>query len=345
MKKRPGFTLIELMVVITIMSIMAAILLPVLARAREQARRSFCLNNMRQLGIIFRMYADENKEYFPPGADNAHWGEPPLLQIDWDRQLIRNNWICEPTTLFPDYLASFDVLVCPSYGASMAENNMKWFVDATFTQQHIEDVMLTDPRNEALVGDLLGERTDPECLTSQMYLYFPYAVVDEENALFLWNELHRRMAWGETHFMRENLTVPGGHGPADGDTYYRLKYGVERMFIKDPNRPELGAVSESDIPVLFDSTSAYGQFSFNHIVPLGGNVLYMDGHVKFVRYPDDRLRAPYADLLVEWMQANTWDNTWLRNVPPWCSNRLAGVPFEARYRYYPHDPMYEGLYF
>ncbi len=62
---RRGFTLIELLVVIAIIAILAAILFPVFARAREQARKTSCLSNLRQLGLASRMYSQDYDEMMP----------------------------------------------------------------------------------------------------------------------------------------------------------------------------------------------------------------------------------------------------------------------------------------
>ncbi|MFA5645500.1 MAG: type II secretion system protein [Candidatus Ratteibacteria bacterium] len=74
-RKSHGFTLIEFLVVISIIAILAAMLLPALSRARERARTVVCVNNLKQLYLAFFMYTQENNGYLPLATEGAdHWG-------------------------------------------------------------------------------------------------------------------------------------------------------------------------------------------------------------------------------------------------------------------------------
>jgi prepilin-type N-terminal cleavage/methylation domain-containing protein len=80
MFKRDGFTLIELLVVIAIIALLMAILMPALQRVKKQAKAAACQSNVRQWGLIFRLYADDNEGRLPQSiaggsltAQEAYW--------------------------------------------------------------------------------------------------------------------------------------------------------------------------------------------------------------------------------------------------------------------------------
>lgn len=370
MKKcsRYGFTLLELLIVITIISILAAILLPALARAREAAYRISCANNLRQLGLVFHMYATEHNGMLPPGSPNNYWGDNSLTYPDdfittyYPRRLIRNNFIFDAKEVYPDYLDDLRVLSCPSGVIMRGGTRDTWYMDLTFAKDYIDPALYQEVRNQRALSRLMGARADPECVTNQMYTYLPYTVVTEEQGLFLWDELCRLMYLLEVDFMKDTIAIPWdedvdgrpiGHAPAGGVTYYRLALGSGRIFIRDINNPGRDAESDSSIPVLFDSVAHEGQVRMNHF-PLGGNILYLDGHVEFKRYREEVFelwrefsyeKLPYTTDFIEFLRANVRDNLPLMNVPPWCGNRLPGTPFEPRYWYYPNDPLYADLVF
>ena len=123
---RRGFTLIELLVVIAIIAILAAILFPVFARAREKARQTSCLSNLKQIGLAFLMYAQDYDETFLYGrgmnyADTGGWGAHAAVDE-------YNDW---PVFVYP-YVKNAQVFNCPSAhkDATLAiENNYGWNYD------------------------------------------------------------------------------------------------------------------------------------------------------------------------------------------------------------------------
>jgi prepilin-type N-terminal cleavage/methylation domain-containing protein/prepilin-type processing-associated H-X9-DG protein len=108
---RKGFTLIELLVVIAIIAILAAILFPVFARAREKAKQTSCLNNVKQLGLALTMYVQDYDDVMPVYYSFAQRTDDtgPYSQVVGHL----NEGIFWTELLYP-YHRNWDILKCPS---------------------------------------------------------------------------------------------------------------------------------------------------------------------------------------------------------------------------------------
>ena len=231
----------QYVIIVAVVGILASIVLPALSPAREAARRASSANNLKQLCLVFKMYANENDGQFPPLA--------PYKDI----------WMVDLERLYPEFMTDLTVLVRPG----------------------LPDASELLDRLAQLVSESPIDWEEVTRIAAKSYTYTNWMIRDDSEV----EDLKK----GYMQLAKADLDSDFQSGDK---TFYHLREGIERFMITDINNPAASAMAQSDIPVMFETVRKEQPRRFQ-LKSHGYNVLYLDGHVAFLKY-EERFPATKA---------------------------------------------------
>ncbi len=163
-KVRNAFTLIELLVVIAIIAILAALLLPALAKAKRSAQRANCVNNLKQIGLAFKVWEGDNGELYPLAVSSASQGAMESI-VSAKYNGFSNYGVTNVFCVMADVLKTPAVLHCPTdlqreaatnFQSLVTDSNLSYFVCGDATEKSPKMILLGDRNIGFIAGGAAG---------------------------------------------------------------------------------------------------------------------------------------------------------------------------------------------
>lgn len=236
--KRPGFTMVEMLTVIAMIAILAAILFPVFANVRKKVHQATCISNMQQLSVALNLYHDANNRY--PLAMDAFVANGRTYR-----------------TLYPTYAKSEDMFRCPLNAYRQSDKSMAAFGAAQLTPASLTVKRFPIGGGSGGTNVCMDARGGPKsirnnCLAGEQKVSVQFPMRDSYDGAFVPNLLSPTTAW-EVHYSRDWTEQPA----SIADNPRQLKYreppanAVVTWCMNHIDNIDASGVPHGPVPVLF----------------------------------------------------------------------------------------------